>query len=81
MSKEIKLYFRKCTEPEEAFQFEKMLKNVGLTSTFTFIDKLNCFKLTAKIVCVNKKVFEDTKKAIVVVKFGKVVGGGEEECR
>ncbi len=79
MSKELKLYFKRCTEPVEAFHFEKTFDKIGLSSTFIFVDKLNCFKLTAKMICPNKKVFEDTKKAVVIVKFEKEEGSENKD--
>jgi len=72
MSKELKLYFQKCTAPTDAYSFkDAALEKIGLESTFTFIDKIRCFKLTAKMICVNQSVFEETKKSIVIVKFEK----------
>lgn len=70
---EIELRFLRCTKPEDAFQFIKTVKRIGLRSTFTFVDSLGVIKLTAKLSFKNKEIWEKTKKLPVFVKFGKEV--------
>jgi hypothetical protein len=71
MTKEIKLHFKKCTKPEDSFYLGRTIKKLGSKSTFTFVDEIGCFKLTAEMICSNKKTFEDTKNSIAIVRFQK----------
>ena len=70
-NKEIKLHFKKCSNPTNAYQFEKELKRIGIKSTFFFVDDLNCFKLTGKIICQDQETFEEMKKAIAILRIEK----------